>query len=228
MQAKPVKAVARKRRHPAVGWAIGLVLGALALWLMGKFFSLKSEPEPQRKVQQIAVLRPPPPPKPPEKPPEPQKVKEEVKLDEPKPVDEPKPADSPKSDPPPDTLAGAREGSGPGDGFGMSGGANRAPVIGGGGGGGMSQTLFANNVARHIAQELARLGALRNIEYRVDLRVWLGRDGRIERSEITRGSGDPEVDRLVAEGLTRIGALRQPPPDGMAQPLRIRLTSADA
>lgn len=208
---------------------LGLALSGLAIW-----FFLRSEPapQPQRKVTQIAVLRPPPPPPPPktpEKPPEPPKVKDEVKVDPPKPVDTPK-ADAPKEAPPPGPLGVDAQGTGPGDGFGLAGrpGGRDITLGGNSGGGGLGHALFATGVARHIAQELARQGALRSVEYRVELRVWLARDGRLERWEIARGSGDPALDRLLGDGLAHIAALRQPMPEGLAQPLRIRVTSADA
>lgn len=208
----------------------GLVLAAWAIW---HFLKSEAAPQPQRKVTQIAVLRPPPPPPPPktpEKPPEPPKIKDEVKVDPPKPVDTPK-ADAPKEAPPPGPLGVDAQGTGPGDGFGLAGRPGGRDITLGGtgsGGGGLGHSLFANGVARHIAQELARQGALRSVEYRVELRVWLTRDGRLERWEIARGSGDAALDRLLGDGLAHIAALRQPMPDGMAQPLRIRVTSADA
>lgn len=210
--------------------ALGLVLAAWAIWV---FLKADQAPQPQRKVTQIAVLRPPPPPPPPktpEKPPEPPKVKDEVKIDPPKPVDTPK-ADAPKEAPPPGPLGVDAQGTGPGDGFGLAGRPGGRDITLGGngaGGGGLGHALFANGVARHIAQELARQGALRSVEYRVELRVWLARDGRLERWEIARGSGDAELDRLLGDGLARIATLRQPMPDGLAQPLRIRVTSSDA
>jgi len=216
-------------RRPLL-WLGAVLLALLVGWLIVKFLFLKAEPDTKHKVQQITLVRPPPPPpppKPPEKPPEPPKIKEEVKLDPPKPVDEPKPAQQPDA-PPPGPLGVDAAGTGPGDGFGLAGRPGGRDVTLGGGGGGLSTTLFANNVARHIAQELARLGALRSAEYRVDLRIWLARDGRIERCEIARGSGDAALDRQVLDGVSRIGALRQAPPDNLAQPLRIRVTSADA
>lgn len=220
-------------------WALVLVLVPLAGWLAMKFFSIKTEPEIKHKVAQIQIVRPPPPPppplKPPEKIPEPPKIKEEVKVDPPKPVDEPKPAPTPEA-PPPGPLGVDAQGTGPGDAFGLAGRpGGRDVTLGGGaagttigGGGGLATTLFANGVARQIAQELGRAGALRNVEYRVDLRVWLDRDGRIERHEIARSSGDPAVDRLIADGLAHISAVRQNLPENLKQPLRIRVTSADA
>lgn len=218
------------RRGPVALWWVGglLLVGAL-LWLVAKFLFAPKSDEALPKPQQVTVVRlpPPPPPKPPEKPPEPPKVKEEVKLEPPKPLDSPKPAPQAEA-PPPGPLGVDAQGTGPGDGFGLAGRpGGRDITLGGPGGGGLSHTLFANGVARHIAQELARLGALRNVEYRIDLRVWLGRDGRVERHEIARSSGDANIDRLVEEGLARIAALRQAPPEGMSQPLRIRVTSAD-
>jgi protein TonB len=215
------------RRVPgAVWWGGGLLAAVLALWLIGSFLFAPSSNEPLRKPPQITVLRlpPPPPPKPPEKLPEPPKIKEEIKLDTPKPIDDPKPADAP----PPGPLGVDAQGTGPGDAFGLAGRpGGRDVTLGGAGGGGLTQTLFANGVARHIAQELARQGGLRQAEYRIELRVWLTRDGRIERFEMARGSGDTALDRQIEDGLMRAAALRQPIPDGMAQPLRIRVTSAD-
>ena len=212
-------------------WGLGVLSMAVAAWAIWSFLQTEAAPQPQRKVTQIAVLRPPPPsppPKTPEKPPEPPKIKDEVKVDPPKPADTPKP-EAAKEAPPPGPLGVDAQGTGPGDGFGLAGRpGGRDIVLGGGGGtGGMGQTLFANSVARHIAQELARQGALGSAEYRVDLRVWLSKDGRIERWEIARGSGDTQLDRQLGEGLSRIAALRQPTPDGLAQPLRIRVTSTD-
>lgn len=231
MGVPPNPMAATGRRPAAWRWAAALVALLLAGWAIWWFLGLQSTPQPQRKITQIAVLRPPPPPPPPktpEKPPEPPKVKEEVKLDPPKP-DEPKPADAPKEAPPAGPLGVDAQGTGPGDGFGLAGRpGGRDITLGASGGGGLNHSLFANGVARHIAQELARLNTLRSVEYRVELRVWIGRDGRIERWEIARGSGDAALDRALGEGLAKVAALRQPAPEGLAQPLRIRVTSADA
>ena len=215
-------------------WLGVLLLLVLISWLVLKFLLVKTEPEIKHKVAQITLVRPPPPPppppKPPEKLPEPPKIKEEVKVDPPKPADEPKPAATPEA-PPPGPLGVDAAGTGPGDSFGLAGRpGGRDVTLGGSGGagGGLSTTLFANGVARQIAQELGRSGSLRNVEYRVDLRVWIDRDGRIERHEITRSSGDAAIDKLIAEGLAHISAVRQSLPENLKQPLRIRVTSADA
>ncbi len=214
-------------------WGLAALAVLLVGWGIWAFLQSEAAPQPQRKVTQIAVLRPPPPPPPPktpEKPPEPPKIKEDIKLEPPKPADTPKP-EAAKEAPPPGPLGVDAQGTGPGDGFGLAGRpGGRDIVLGGGGGGsgGLGHALFANGVARHIAQELARQGVLRSVEYRVELRVWLARDGRIERWEIARGSGDAELDRQLGDGLARVAALRQPTPEGLAQPLRIRVTSSES
>jgi len=223
---------ARRLAQPLF-WLGALVLLGLIGSLVLKFLLIKSEPEIKHKVAQITLVRPPPPPpppKPPEKLPEPPKIKEEVKIDPPKPADEPKPAATPEA-PPPGPLGVDAAGTGPGDSFGLAGRpGGRDVTIGGGGGagGGLSTTLFANGVARQIAQELGRSSLLRNVEYRVDLRVWIDRDGRIERHEIARSSGDAAIDKLIADGLAHISAVRLSLPENLKQPLRIRVTSADA
>lgn len=211
-----------------------------AAWLIWQFLASESEPQPARKIAQITLVRPPPPPpppppKPPEKPPEPPRIKEEVKVEPPKPVEQPKTEEAPKeAAPPPGPLGVDGAATGSGDGFGLAAREGGRDITlgpantGGSARQGLNHALFANGVARHIAQELARLGPLRGYEFRVELRVWMGRDGRIERAEIARGSGDAELDRLLEDGLARIAALRQPLPEGMTQPLRIRVTSADA
>jgi hypothetical protein len=89
-------------------------------------------------------------------------------------------------------------------------------------------TLFGSSTARHIAQELARDPKLKSSTYQIEVRVWLSRDGRFERQEIVRGTGDRELDALIRSGLNQISSLQQPVPQNLPQPLRIRVTSSDA
>jgi protein TonB len=208
--------------------ALGLVLG---LALLGGALSMlftKTDPGKHKMVTQISLIAPPPPPpKPPEKPPDPPKVKEEVKLDDPKPVDEPKPA---PEQPPAGPLGVDAQGTGPGDGFGLAGrpGGRDITVGGGGGGGGLGHTLFGSSTARYIAQELNRDPKLKSVVYKIEIRVWLAKDGRFQREEIVRGTGDAELDARIRAALNQLGALSTPVPQDLPQPLRIRVTSSDA
>jgi protein TonB len=205
----------------AGGIAIALPIVSLAL---STLFS-KVDPAHHKSVVQISLVAPPPPPPPPKPPEEQPRMKDEVKLDQPKP--EPQPQDSP-TQPPPGPLGLDAAGSGPGDGFGLAGRPGGRDVIAGGGAGGLSLTLFGSSTARHIAQELARDAKLKSARYTIEIRVWLSRDGRFEREEILRGSGDRNLDERIREGLRQLGTLRQSVPENLPQPMRIRVTSADA
>ncbi|HEX4598776.1 MAG TPA: hypothetical protein VH278_13360 [Burkholderiaceae bacterium] len=190
---------------------------------------LKPMPADRHKIQQVVVLRvpPPPPPKPPEKPPEPPKQREEIKLDQPKPIDEPKAA---QEAPPPGPLGLDAQGTGPGDAFGLAArqGGRDITLAGNGHGGGLGFTTFASATARFIAQELARDEDLRAANYQVEVRVWLSPSGHLERYELIRGTGNPDLDRKIRDGLAQVGNLRQSIPEGLPQPIRIRVTSSDA
>jgi len=205
-----------------LGLAVGLPLVGLSLaTLFGRV-----DPPKHKSVVQIALvaLPPPPPPKPQEEPPKP---KEEVKIDQPKPTpDDPKPM---PQVPPPGPMGVDAQGTGPGDSFGLAGRPGGRDIIASsGGGGGLGLSLFGSSTARHIAQELARDPRLKNTNYKVEIRVWLSKDGRFEREEIVRGSGDSEIDKLIREGLSQLGALQTPVPQNVPQPLRIRVMSTDA
>jgi TonB family protein len=89
-------------------------------------------------------------------------------------------------------------------------------------------TTFASATARFIAQELARDEDLRAANYQVEVRVWLSPSGHLERYELIRGTGDPDLDRKIRDGLAQVGNLRQSIPEGLPQPIRIRVTSSDA
>jgi protein TonB len=220
------KPASRNRR--ILAWVLGLTLAVPLLGVAVSVLFTKTDPGKHKLVQQITLVAPPPPPppKPEEKPPDPPKMKEEVKLDDPKPADEPKPA---PAEPPAGPLGVDATGTGPGDGFGLAGRpGGRDITVGGGGGGGLGLTLFGSSTARHIAQELARDPKLKSSTYQIEVRVWLSRDGRFEREEIVRGTGDRELDALIRSGLNQLSALQQPVPQNLPQPLRIRVTSSDA
>lgn len=212
-----------KRYLPMVGtMAIGLPLLGVAMMLLMS----KPDLDTHHNIRQVTVLRLPPPPPPPEqKPPEPPK-KEQIKLDQPKPLEQPKEA---PAEPPPGPLGLDAKGTGPGDAFGLAGRpGGRDIVLGGGGTGQLAAMAFGNGTARHIAQELARNPALKGATFRIELSVWLSRDGRIEREELTRGSGDAGLDARIKAALALVSPLREAPPPDLAQPLRIRVTSSDA
>lgn len=209
--------------------ALPWVAGLLVLVLLG--IGLKSligdgGKAKKQKVHQISLLKPPPPPPPPkpqEKPPEPEMKKEEVKIDQPKP--EPQQADN---QPPEGKQLGVdAEGGAGGDGFGLVGNKGGRDLLGGGGGG-AAFAFYTNLVQRHLQDELARNRRLKLTDYRIIVRVWLSRSGAVQKAELAGSTGDPEVDESIRTALLNAGNLREPPPENLPQPLKIRITNRGA
>ena len=208
------------------GAALALAVAVLlVLWLRDMLQSAK--PSKPMKLQQITLMRPPPPPPPPppeEKPPEPE-VKEEVKLDEPQPTPEPQQADAP---PPGPDLGVDAEGSGSGDGFGLVGKKGAADLIGGGAKGNpwaWYDALVNDAVNSAVQTALAREKALKDKNYKVIVKVWIGSDGQVTRAALVDSTGDARADEVLKEALKGMRALRDSPPADMPQPMKIRVTS---
>ncbi len=205
-----------------VGSAMLALLGAAAWWLASFLGSASTRKAPG--VQQVAILKqpPPPPPKPPEKPPEPQKIKEEVKLDEPK--DTPKPAeakpadDKPASDKP---LAVDADGAAGNDGFGLAANRGGRDLLSTGGGGG---AYYSGLLQRAFFDSLSRNRRVLKEEFRVVVRVWLGDDGRVQRADILNSSGNAQVDELIQVTLMEMTPLKDVPPSSM-RPMQLRLSN---
>jgi periplasmic protein TonB len=207
-----------------------LLLGAALFWAVRGLIAKDAPKKPG--VQQIAILKqpPPPPPKPPEKQPEPPKVKEEVKIDTPRDqpkLDEPKQANEPPAaaDKP---LGVDADGSAGGDGFGLA--ANRGgrdiTTIGPTGNGGQLRSrgaYFSGLVQRHFHEALSRSRKVARDEFNVVVKVWLNDDGRVSRADLVTGTGRSEVDELIVATLLEMAPLREVPPPEM-RPMQLRLS----
>jgi protein TonB len=202
--------------------------GLALLIIMG--FGLKSlmggAGGPQQKPPKISLIpaTPPPPPPPPkeEKKPEPPKEQREAKVEQqeqkptpPTPEAE-KVMDGPKGDGPSDFKAGTvtrEDYSGKRD---------------GGGGGRQAFAFYTNMLVAHFQDELTKNKKLRTSNYRVSLRIWLARDGTVQRVEMADTTGNPDTDANLKSALAELRAVREPPPENMPQPLRLRITSRGA
>ncbi len=209
-------------KNVALGLGIVVLMVAVVMLLM-KFLSGPSTKKTG--VQQIALIKqpPPPPPKPPEKPPEPPKIKEEVKIDQPKDEprpDEPKAADEkPSSDKP---LGVDAEGGAGSDGFGLAGNKGGRDFLGTGGGGGGA--YYSGLLQRQFFEALSRNRKVLKEEFRVVVKVWLGDDGRVQKADIVTGSGNTQVDDLIQLTLLDMSPLKDVPPSSM-RPMQLRLSN---
>ena len=205
--------------------ALGLL--AVAVMVAAVLVVMKFISAPAKKstgIQQIAVLKqpPPPPPKPPEKPPEPPKVKEEVKIDQPK--DDPKPADEKPADDKPSSdkpLGVDAEGGAGSDGFGLAGNKGGRDFLTTGGGNG---AYYTGLLQRHFFEALSRNRKMLKDEFRVVVKVWLGDDGRVQTADIVSGSGNAQVDDMIQITLLEMNPLKDVPPSSM-RPMQLRLSN---
>jgi protein TonB len=199
------------------------VVGYGGYWLKSQFSKPSS---PGRQVTKIAIIpdTPPPPPPPPkeEKRPEPKEQKD-VKV-EPKPVEAPpQPAEQLKME------GAAGDGASPfaagsvtneykGGDVGTIGGGPAKPNR-------MQYAFFTNALQRHIQDELARNSEVKQISYRVTVKVWLGRDGSIQRAALDGSTGDDRSDSALSRALAEMRPFRDAPPADMPQPIRLRITN---
>ena len=218
--------------EPATGpsWIKKLALGLLALGLMVAvvYMMVRYLAAPAAKphgVQQVALIKqppPPPPPKPPEKPPEPPKVKEEVKLDQPKEPPKPNEPKAPDEKPAADKpLAVDADGAAGSDGFGLEGNRNGRDLLNTGNGGG---AYYSGLLQRQFFEALSRNRKVLKDDFRVVVKVWIGDDGRVQKAEVVNGSGNVQVDDLIRVTLLEMNPLKDVPPSSM-RPIQLRLSN---
>ena len=216
-----------KKKPPTRRWPKSLVASLLGLALLGLIaWGVKSligeKTGKSRKAPVVTLLpdKPPPPPPPPkdEKKPEPKEDKKDVKIEQPK--EAPQPAQNE-----PLKMEGA---AGDGDSAFGAGTVGREYSGGTVGATGMQQGLYAGRLQRHLQEQLSRNRKLKESDYRVSLRVWLRRDGSVEKAELAQSTGNEALDELLKETLMQVAAMREAPPENMTQPIRIRITARGA
>lgn len=204
--------------------AVAVVIGVgLGMVLLVRNMLHQQPPHNKPKVQQISLVQPPPPPPPPEKidqPPPEQQVQQEVPQDQP-PPDVP---DAPPDDgPPPGELGLDATGGAGGDSFGLVGRKGGRSLIGGGGGAGFR--WYAGVIKQDITDQLSDNDDIRKRSYSLLVKIWIGRDGRVQRLELGSSTGSRELDHAIRTALLAMGRLKEAPPADMPQPVRLRITS---
>ena len=199
---------------------LGAAVIALVTWGIMTLMGGKSGKPRKPPVVTLLPDKPPPPPPPP---------KEEKKPEPPK--ENPKDV---KMEPPKEALQQAQneplkmEGAaGDGDSAFGSGTVGREYAGGAIGGTGM-QGMYAGRLQRHLQEQLSRNRKLKESDYRVTVRVWLRRDGSVEKADLAQSTGNSGLDELLREALLQVAAMREAPPENMPQPIRIRITARGA
>jgi len=170
---------------------------------------------------------PPPPPPPPKEPPkeQPKEQPKEIKMEQPKPQEAPQP--------PAEVLkmeGAAGDGPSPFAAGSVSNdykGGDVATKIGGK----KSMAAYAwytDQIKTRIEEALAAQNDLAKAQYRLNVHVWLARDGRVERAELKGSSGDAAIDKLIRKALAAMKGIAEAPPEDMPQPVKLRITSKNA
>lgn len=201
----------------AGGMLLAVLAGVAMVYLLKDLGG--SGPVKKKQVTRITVLpdTPPPPPPPKEEPKQPKETRE-VKVDQPKPAEVPQPQQSEQ------LKMEGQAGDGPSP-F-AAGTVTRENAFGTGGR--MAFSFYTNNLQRYLQEELAKDKRLRRADYRVRVRLWLAQDGAIQRVEISGSSGTPELDDSVRSALSAMPPVRERPPEGMPQPVHLRITNRGA
>jgi len=212
----------KKRNLIPILSGAALIVLVIGVVLFIKGILSEAPPKPERIVQQVTLLKPPPPPPPPPKVEEPPKPEVEQKIEEP----EPEAQKEPESDEPPpgEDLGLDAEGGAGGDAFGLVGKKGGRGLIGGGNG----YAGYGRVIQREIQAFLAGKTELRSGDYSVTVRLWLDADGRVNRSELAGSTGDARIDAALKLAFSGGLKLRQPPPEGLPQPVKLRISSRAA
>ena len=199
-----------------------IFFGAVFFFLKDIIFSDKSSKK--RVIYELALIKPPPPPKPEEKPPEPEIKKEEVKL--PEPETPPEPENANQDEPPPSENLGLdADGQAGSDGFGLDANKGGRAIIAGKGGDGNRFAWYDGLVQKTIQDVLDRNKNLDNKNYKVIVKIWLNPDGSVERFDLANSSGNGDIDKTIKIALQEIRQIKEPLPDGLLQPIKLRITS---
>lgn len=223
----PRRRVANASRWKTVAWRLLALAAAVAAVLWLKPLLITEEGRPKKRAQRVTLVSAPkpPPPRPVEKPPELTVARQEVEVAAPAAQADAAPQDS--------ALGVDADGEGAGDGFGLVGKRGGQDIVTLGddaGGAGEAQRvafgLYAALVRQRLEGELAGNRRLTQGDHASVVDVWIDARGRLERMDISRSSGNAEVDRALRDAFAAMPVLPEPPV-GMPLPLRMRITSKE-
>jgi protein TonB len=205
----------RSRKHALLTIALTIVFVSTGggAWFIYNLVS-KLNKKPPHIVENITLIRPPPPPE--ELPPPPPE-----KLDQPLPQDQPDP--TPDNAPTPSPQLGLdTEGTAGGDSFGLAARKGGGDLVGAGG---AVFAWYTGKLKAEVSDRLSSDAKLRGKKYSVGVRIWIEADGRIKEARITSGSGNHDLDNTITADLVALGRLSESPPLEMPQPITLQIVS---
>ena len=92
------------------------------------------------------------------------------------------------------------------------------------GGGGAGNATYSQYLAYALQKILREDERTRNLTFRLQANIWLTASGQVTRVELTKSSGDADVDARVVAALRAVPALDERPPASVSMPIRASLT----
>ena len=209
-------------------WLKRILIALVVLGVLGGIGygikSLMSGGAPQKK--QVTTIKlipdtPPPPPPPPKEPPKEQPkpdAPKEVKIEQPKPAETP-PAEQIKMEGPAGDAPSA-----------FAAGAVNNDYKGGdvktiGSDGGAKFNWYAGLVKSQIEATLEKDKKLAEGQYKLIVSIWLKPNGDIEKLAVLQSDAITEIEQAIKAALDSMPAMREAPPEGMPQPIKLRITA---
>jgi hypothetical protein len=205
---------------------IGVVVLLLALAYGGLQIlnHLSGKPSARKAMTTVKLLpdTPPPPPPPPPPKEQPKEQPKEIKVEPPKQETPQPPAEALKME------GAAGDGPSPFAAGTVSNDYKGGPVepVKIGGGTNIRQfSWYTGMLKSQIEDAMAKDKKLAKGDYKVVVKVWVSKDGHIERYELSGTSGKPETDELIKTALGEMPPLSEGPPQDMPQPVKLRITA---
>jgi protein TonB len=198
--------------------AVGGVASGMML-VIQKF--MDKPPQSKKFVQQISLIKPPPPPKI-EKPPEPEV--EEVKLEEPEEVAEDMPESMDDLPPMGDQLGLDADGVAGLDAFGLLGKKGGRGLLEGTEGD-REFNWYTTRIQDDIYNWLSDRDDIRKHRYSIIVKLWINKDGTIRDFKLVESSGDKKIDSQLSVAFSEMGHISERPPTNMPQPIKLQINS---
>jgi membrane protein involved in colicin uptake len=91
--------------------------------------------------------------------------------------------------------------------------------------GGAKFNWYAGVLKNQIQDALEKEKKLKESQYKLIVSVWLKSNGEIEKLEWSGSDAEPEIEKAVKSALDNMPAMREAPPEGMPQPIKLRITA---
>ncbi len=91
--------------------------------------------------------------------------------------------------------------------------------------GGAKYNWYAGLIKNQIENALEKDKKLTEGQYKLVVSVWVRANGDIEKLEVLQSDANAEIDQAVKSALGAMTSIHEAPPEGMPQPIKLRITA---